>query len=95
MPAAVVPFESMAERGSSRGGVIAMALLKPRVPIRFESIEKLVNGHDLRSLIVPVEEGLRRFEQLHEDMMSTLCGRLLILRGEMGSVKTTLSAPSG
>ena len=35
-----------------------MPFPRPRVPIRFESVEKMVNGQDLRSLIVPVEEGL-------------------------------------
>jgi energy-coupling factor transporter ATP-binding protein EcfA2 len=67
-----------------------MRVLRPRVPIRFESVEKMVNGHDLRSLIIPVEEGLRRFHRIFEDMMSTLCGAFLILRGETGSGKTTL-----
>jgi energy-coupling factor transporter ATP-binding protein EcfA2 len=67
-----------------------MPVLRPRVPIRFESVEKMVNGHDLQSLIVPVEEGLRRFNRTFEDMMSFLCGAFLILRGETGSGKTTL-----
>ncbi len=67
-----------------------MPVLRPRVPIRFESVEKMVNGHDLQSLIVPVEEGLRRFNRIFEDMMSSLCGAFLILRGETGSGKTTL-----
>ena len=67
-----------------------MAVLRPRVPIRFESVEKMVNGHDLQSLIIPVEEGLRRFNRIYEDMMSSLCGAFLILRGETGSGKTTL-----
>jgi hypothetical protein len=67
-----------------------MAMLRPRVPIRFESVEKMVNGYDLQSLIIPVEEGLTRFKQIYEDMMSSLCGAFLILRGETGSGKTTL-----
>jgi energy-coupling factor transporter ATP-binding protein EcfA2 len=67
-----------------------MPVLRPRVPIRFESVEKMVNGHDLQSLIIPVEEGLRRFNRIFEDMMSTLCGAFLILRGQTGSGKTTL-----
>ena len=67
-----------------------MAVLRPRVPIRFESVEKMVNGHDLKSLIIPVEEGLKKFNQLYEDMMSSLCGAFLILRGDTGSGKTTL-----
>jgi energy-coupling factor transporter ATP-binding protein EcfA2 len=67
-----------------------MAVLRPRVPIRFESVAKMVNGHDLKSLIVPVEEGLRKFHQLYDFMMSSLCGAFLILRGDTGSGKTTL-----
>ena len=67
-----------------------MPVLRPRVPIRFESVEKMVNGHDLQSLIIPVEEGLRRFTRIFEDMLSSLCGAFLILRGETGSGKTTL-----
>ncbi len=67
-----------------------MPFPRPRVPIRFESVEKMVNGQDLRSLIVPVEEGLRKFDQLYENMMSSLSGSFLILRGDTGSGKTTL-----
>src|SRR5579883_1067088 len=71
-------------------GEPAMPFPRPRVPIRFESVEKMVNGQDLRSLIVPVEEGLRKFDQLYENMMSSLSGSFLILRGDTGSGKTTL-----
>jgi hypothetical protein len=67
-----------------------MTVLRPRVPIRFESVEKMVNGHDLISLIVPVEEGLRKFDQIHDDMTASLCGAFLILRGDTGSGKTPL-----
>jgi len=67
-----------------------MTVLRPKVPIRFESVEKMVNGHDLISLIVPVEEGLRKFDQIHDDMTASLCGAFLILRGDTGSGKTTL-----
>ncbi len=72
----------------------AMTIPRPRVPIRFESVEKMLNGHDLKSLIVPVEEGLRKFDHLHDEMASSLSGAFLILRGETGSGKTTL-APHG
>jgi len=67
-----------------------MTIPRPRVPIRFESVEKMLNGHDLKSLIVPVEEGLRKFDHLHDEMASSLCGAFLVLRGETGSGKTTL-----
>jgi hypothetical protein len=50
----------------------------------------MVNGHDLKSLIIPVKEGLEKFQQLYETMMSSLCGAFLILRGDTGSGKTTL-----
>ncbi len=67
-----------------------MTIPRPRVPIRFESVEKMLNGHDLKSLIVPVEEGLRKFDDLHDEMASSRSGAFLILRGETGSGKTTL-----
>jgi hypothetical protein len=67
-----------------------MTIPRPRVPIRFESVEKMLNGHDLKSLIVPVDEGLRKFDRLLDEMASSLCGAFLILRGETGSGKTTL-----
>lgn len=69
---------------------MAVPVLRPRVPIRFESVEKMVNGHDLRSLIIPVDEGLKTFGRLYEYMMSSLSGAFLILRGDTGSGKTTL-----
>ncbi len=67
-----------------------MTIPRPRVPIRFESVEKMLNGHDLRSLIVPVADGLRKFDELGDEMGSSLLGSFLILRGETGSGKTTL-----
>ena len=67
-----------------------MTIPRPRVPIRFESVEKMLNGSDLKSLIVPVEEALRKFDHLHDEMASSLCGSFLVLRGETGSGKTTL-----
>jgi len=67
-----------------------MTIPRPRVPIRFASVEKMLNGHDLKSLIVPVEDGLRKFDHLHDEMASSLCGAFLILRGETGSGKMTL-----
>lgn len=67
-----------------------MTIPRPRLPIRYESIEKLANGYELKSLIVPVQEGLGRFEQLQYDMESTGIGAFLILWGETGSGKTTL-----
>ncbi len=67
-----------------------MTIPRPRVPIRFESVEKMLNGNDLKSLIVPVEEGLRKFDHLHDEMTSSFCGAFLVLRGETGSGKTTL-----
>jgi len=72
-----------------------MTIPRPRVPIRFESVEKMLNGLDLKSLIVPVEEGLRKFDHLHDEMISSLCGAFLVLRGETGSGKTTLLQTMG
>src|SRR5205823_12652992 len=40
--------------------------------------------------IGPGEGGLRKFDQLYENMMSSLSGTFLILRGDTGSGKTTL-----
>ena len=50
----------------------------------------MAGGQDLKSLIIPVKEGLRKFEQLHDEMLSSMSGAFLILRGEPGSGKSTL-----
>ncbi len=66
-----------------------MTALKPKVPFRFESVKKMDIGHDLISLIIPVDEGLKKLDQIHYDMTASLCGAFLILRGDTGSGKTT------
>jgi energy-coupling factor transporter ATP-binding protein EcfA2 len=67
-----------------------MTVPSPRVPFRFESVAKMADGHDLQSLIIPVEEGLRKFDQLYDDMLSSMSGAFLIIRGQPGSGKSTL-----
>jgi len=48
-----------------------MTIPRPGVRIRFESVQKMLNGHELKSLIVPVEEGLMKFDHLHDEMASS------------------------
>jgi len=76
---------------------IAMTVPSPRVPFRFESVEKMAfrGGEDLKSLIVPVPAGLRKIDELHSDMLSSLMGGFLILQGPTGSGKTTLLETAG
>ena len=50
----------------------------------------MADSHDLRSLIIPVEEGLRKFDQLYDEMLSSMSGAFLIIRGQPGSGKSTL-----
>lgn len=67
-----------------------MTVPSPRVPFRFESVAKMADGQDLKSLIIRVQEGVQKFEQLHIDMISAMAGAFLIMRGEPGSGKSTL-----
>ena len=69
-----------------------MNIPNPRVPTRFEGVEKLAFqiGKDLKSLIVPVAAGLHKIDQLHYDMTASVMGGFLILQGPPGSGKTTL-----
>jgi hypothetical protein len=46
-----------------------MTLPRAKIPFTSKSVKKLVSGPDLISLIVPVEEGLRKFDQIHEDVL--------------------------
>jgi DNA (cytosine-5)-methyltransferase 1 len=60
------------------------------VPFRFESVARLAQRDDLRSLIVPVEAGLRKFREIADDMAASASGAFLILRADSGSGKSTL-----
>ena len=62
-----------------------MTLPKAKIPFTSKSVKKLVNGPDLISLIVPVEEGLRKFDQIHGDTTASPCGAFLMLSVDTGS----------
>lgn len=69
-----------------------MTVPSPRIPFRFESVEKIAirSGEDLKSLIIQVPDGLRRIDAIYDDMLSSAMGGFLIVQGPTGSGKTTL-----
>lgn len=69
-----------------------MTVPNPRIPFRFESVEKIAirSGEDLKSLIIQVPHGLQKIDEIYNDMLSSAMGGFLIVQGPTGSGKTTL-----
>lgn len=59
------------------------------LPDRYEGLEKKVAQNDLPKIIVPVQEGLDKIDELYAEMQSTGRGGFLILKGKSGCGKTT------
>lgn len=59
------------------------------LPDRYEALENKKKFCDFSKLIVPVEEGLDKIDELYSEMTSSGRGAFLILRGVSGCGKTT------
>lgn len=59
------------------------------LPDRFEALEDQRPNYDISKIIVPVEEGLEKIQELYEEIISSGRGAFLILKGRSGCGKTT------
>lgn len=61
-----------------------------QIPDRFEAMVRTASGAEIRSIILPVREGLEVVDDCYDDMVSAGRGAFLILVGDSGSGKSTL-----
>ena len=59
------------------------------LPDRYEGLETYINQNDIPKIIIPVEYGIEKIEELYEEMGSSGRGSFLILKGKSGCGKTT------
>ncbi|AHF08439.1 hypothetical protein [Desulfitobacterium metallireducens] len=59
------------------------------LPDRFEALENQRSNYDISKIIVPVDDGLEKIQELYEEMSTSGRGAFLILKGRSGCGKTT------
>ena len=60
------------------------------LPDRYEGLENCIDINDIPKIIIPVQLGIDKVEELYEEMFSSGRGSFLILKGSSGCGKTTL-----
>lgn len=64
------------------------------VPDRFEALKRISSG-ELSSIIIPVNDAIRRVREVHRDMKAAGRGSFLLVRGDSGSGKSTFFSTLG
>ena len=59
------------------------------LPDRYEGLENCIDINDIPKIIIPVQLGIDKVEELYEEMFSSGRGSFLILKGSSGCGKTT------